>query len=119
MTGVSPWQNGIVSNSTPEKADDRYFSASALKTLSLWDAVTTAGMKAATIYWPVTLGANDAVNFPEYWESRKGNAIAFETIADKSTPPGEVDRIEKAFPSFQKQLWDDSSSANAATSLLA
>jgi predicted AlkP superfamily pyrophosphatase or phosphodiesterase len=119
VTGVSPWQNGIVANSASDKTGDRFFSVSALKTLTLWDAVTAAGMKAATIYWPVTVGANDAFNFPEYWESRKGNAIALDAIAQKSTPPTVIARIEKMYPSFEKELWDDSSSANAATYLLA
>ncbi|MDP9172093.1 MAG: ectonucleotide pyrophosphatase/phosphodiesterase [Acidobacteriota bacterium] len=118
VTGVSPWQHGIVANKAPDNPGDRFFSASAFKTPTLWDAVTAAGMKAATIYWPVTLGAKDAFNFPEYWETRKGNAIALDAIAQKSAPAGLADRIEKVYPSFEKQLWDDSSSANAAAYLL-
>ncbi|MEP6714602.1 MAG: ectonucleotide pyrophosphatase/phosphodiesterase [Terriglobia bacterium] len=118
VTGVSPWQNGITANKAAETPGDRFFSSAAFKTLTLWDAVTAAGMKSASIYWPVTLGAKEAFDFPEYWEARTGNAVALDPIAQKSTPAGLADRVEKVFPSFEKQLWDDSSSASAATYLL-
>ena len=110
VTGVSPWQNGIVANVA---ANDRYFSASAFKTETLWDAAGKAGMKVATVYWPSTMGANVAFDFPEYWESRKGNAVPLDPIEQKATPAGIGARVAKMFPGFEKELWDDSSTADA------
>ncbi len=119
VTGVSPWQNGVIADKPPSGGATRFFAASAFKTPTLWDVAGAAGLRAATIYWPVTVGATEAFDFPEFWEQRQGNAIPFETIAAKTTPASVIPRIENMFPSFEKRLWDDSSSANAATYLLA
>ncbi|MDQ1474395.1 MAG: hypothetical protein QOJ99_5875 [Bryobacterales bacterium] len=109
VTGVSPWQHGILENDRP---------ASALKTLALWDAATANGLKAATVYWPGTLGAKIAFDLPELQETHKGNAVSFDSIAQKSAPAGLTSLIEKKFPSFAKEIWTDSSAAQAATYLL-
>ena len=118
VTGVSPWQNGITADSLPPNPGDRFFSATAIKTVTLWDLAAKAGLKVATVYWPSTLGANVAFDFPEYWAARQGDAVPFDAIAAKSTPPGIVDRVAKMFPAFEKQLWDDTSSADATLYLL-
>jgi arylsulfatase A-like enzyme len=109
VTGVSPWQHGILENDRP---------ASALKTLPLWDAATAKGLKTATVYWPGTLGAKIAFALPELQETHKGNAVLFDSIAQKSTPAGVTSLIEKKFPSFTKEIWTDSSAAQAAIFLL-
>jgi predicted AlkP superfamily pyrophosphatase or phosphodiesterase len=109
VTGVSPWQHGIQENDRP---------ASALKTMALWDAATARGLKTATVYWPGTLGAKIAFDLPELQETHKGNAVLFDSIAQKSTPTGLTSLIEKKFPSFTKEIWTDSSAAQAATYLL-
>lgn len=117
VTGVSPWQNGIVAN-VKANADERDFAASDLKTEPLWDASTKAGLKTATVYWPSTLGASVAFDFPEYWQDRHGNAVPLEPISEKATPPGIGAQVAKMFPAFEKELWDDSTSAYAAICLL-
>lgn len=118
VTGVSPWQNGITVDDLPPRPGDRFFEASDIRTATLWAAATKAGLKVATVFWPSTLGANVAFDFPEYWETRQGNAVPFEPIATRSTPPGIAARVSAMFPAFDKQLWDDSSSADAALYLL-
>jgi predicted AlkP superfamily pyrophosphatase or phosphodiesterase len=75
-------------------------------------------MKAATVYWPTTLGAGVAFDFPEYWEGRQANAVSLATISQKATPPGIGAQVAKMFPAFEKELWDDSTSAYAAICLL-
>jgi hypothetical protein len=85
---------------------------------TLWDAATAAGLKTATVYWPSTLGARVAFDFPEYWETRQGNAVDFQPIAEHARPAAVASLVEQMFPSFEKQLWDDSSSAAAAQWLL-
>jgi predicted AlkP superfamily pyrophosphatase or phosphodiesterase len=113
VTGVSPWQNGIVTNAGAN-ADDRAFSAAAVRTEPLWIAATKAGRKVATIYWPSTLGANVAFDFPEYWQGRKGNAVPLDPILQKAAPAGIGARVAMMYPGFEKELWDDTSSADAA-----
>src|SRR5271154_4338885 len=54
VTGLSPWQNGIVANGLPAQPDQRFFDASSFRAETLWDAATKAGMKVATVYWPTT-----------------------------------------------------------------
>ncbi|HVW87436.1 MAG TPA: ectonucleotide pyrophosphatase/phosphodiesterase [Bryobacteraceae bacterium] len=118
VTGVAPWQHGVVANARPGAPGQRFFESSSIKTETLWDAATKKGLRTATIYWPGTVGAGVAFDFPEYWEERQGNAIPMAPIAQKSTPAGIIDRVSQMFPPFDKQLWDDSSSADAALYLL-
>jgi len=78
VTGVSPWQNGIAFSAAPNAAESA-FLASGFRTETLWEAASHAGLKTATIYWPSTLGASVAFDFPEFWQDRRGDAV----------PPGE------------------------------
>jgi predicted AlkP superfamily pyrophosphatase or phosphodiesterase len=109
VTGVSPWQHGVMVNDQP---------ASALKTPALWDVAAAKGLKVATVYWPGTLGSKVALNLPELQETHRGNAISFDAIAQKSSPAGITSLIEKKYPSFAKEIWTDSSAAQAAGYLL-
>ncbi|MDE3198033.1 MAG: alkaline phosphatase family protein [Acidobacteriota bacterium] len=118
VTGVSPWQNGITAADLPASPGDRFFAASDIRTTTLWDAASKAGLTVATVFWPSTLGAKVAFDFPAYWVSRQGNEAPFPPIAAHSTPAGITDKVAQMFPAFDKQLWDDSSSADAALYLL-
>lgn len=118
-TGAPPFENGITGNYAPHGPAEAFASASAIRVETLWDAATAAGLKTAMVYWPSTLGARVAFDFPEYWETRQGNAVDFQPIVEHAHPLGIVSLIEQMFPSFEKQLWDDSSSAAAAQWLLA
>jgi len=118
VTGVSPWQNGITVPDLPAKPGDRFFSSSAIRTETLWDAASAAGLKTASVYWPSTAGARIAFDLPVYWETRRNNAVPMEGVIGKATPPGIADRVTKMFPAFQKELWDDTSSTDAAVYLL-
>jgi hypothetical protein len=68
------------------------------------------GLKVANVFFP---GTTFAFSFPEVG----GNQ--FDAVAQKSTPAGAIDKIEAMFPRFQKQLWDDSSSTQTATWIMA
>jgi hypothetical protein len=70
------------------------------------------GLKVATVFVRVIPGLTPAFDFPDAGSNQ------FEAVAQKSTPAGVVDRVEAMFPRFQKELWDDSSSAQAATYIL-
>ena len=84
--------------------------------VSLPDAAAKDGLKVAAVYWPNTGRAQLAFHFPQV--PQPGRDVAFDAVAGKSSPPGVIDTIEKAMPGFQKELWDDSSSASAAIWLL-
>jgi predicted AlkP superfamily pyrophosphatase or phosphodiesterase len=118
VTGVSPWQNGITVPDLPAKPGDQFFSSSAIRTATLWGVASAAGLKTASVFWPSTVGGQIAFDLPEYWETRRNNAVPMEGVISKSSPPGIGDRIAKRFPAFQKELWDDTSSSDAALYLL-
>jgi hypothetical protein len=76
-------------------------------------------LKTASVNWPGTNGASEiAFNFPAIHEPRRGQNTPFEEVAQKATPAGLADRIEKAGAGFEKELWDDSSVSRAALYLL-
>jgi hypothetical protein len=74
------------------------------------------GFKVATVYWPNTSGAGQAFDFPQVSQNLRD--VPFEAVASKSSPAGVIDKIEKAAPGFQKQLWDDASASAAAIWIL-
>ena len=92
VTGVSPWQNGITVPDLPVKPGDQFFSASAIRVATLWDVASAAGFKTASVFWPSTAGARITFNFPEYWESKRNNAVPMEGVISKSAPGGIADR---------------------------
>jgi len=109
VTGVSPWQHGVLTNDQP---------APVLKVPALWDVAAAHNLKVAAVYWPGTLGANIAFNLPELRETHRGNAVPLDSVAQKSTPAGLASLIEKKYPAFDKEIWTDASAAQAATYLL-
>lgn len=84
----------------------------------IWQAASRSGLRTAAVYWPGTTGAEIAFNLPAAREVQQKADIPFDSVAQKASPPGIVDRIEAASPGFQKELWDDTSAAQAAEYLL-
>lgn len=117
-TGTTPYQNGVTANYKPFGPEAAFAAASSIKTETLWQAAANAGLKTATVYWPSTVGARTDFGFPEYWDSKQGNAVDFGPIIARAHPPAMASLVEQMFPSFEKQLWDDASSAAAAQWLL-
>src|SRR5262249_40621966 len=78
-----------------------------LKTTTLLDAAHQAGLKTATVTWPVTVGAASDFNLPEYFEKRRGGAMDLKSVSSKANPPDLVDRITGMFPSFHQEWVDD------------
>jgi hypothetical protein len=102
ITGVPPSENGADSSAA-----------------TLWQAAMKEGLSAAAIYWPATAGSAIPFNFPAMPQARPGHDVQFSEVASRSSPAGIADRIEKASPGFEKELWDDTSSTRAALFLLA
>lgn len=73
MTGASPARHGIYDNTTfdPLARNDKgwYWYAEDVKVPTLWDAAAAAHLKTASIYWPVSVGANITFNLPQIWRT--------------------------------------------------
>jgi hypothetical protein len=107
ITGVRPVEHGILSNKRPaSEGGDYYWTASLLKTKTLWHRVREAGGKTSAITWPVTTDADIDFNLPEYFKRRNGGAMDLDAISEKSTP-GLIDKIRAAYPSFGTEWVDD------------
>src|SRR5207253_1138320 len=58
ITGLDPTEHGILNNRRPSnEGGEYYWSVDLLKTTTLLDAAHAAGLKTATITWPVTVDA--------------------------------------------------------------
>jgi predicted AlkP superfamily pyrophosphatase or phosphodiesterase len=73
ITGASPAHHGIFDNTTfdPLARNDRgwYWYAEDIKVPTLWDAAAAAHLKSASVYWPVSVGANITYNLPQIWRT--------------------------------------------------
>jgi predicted AlkP superfamily pyrophosphatase or phosphodiesterase len=103
LTGVTPAQHGIFNN--VEFDPDRRFSgawnwyASDIRVPTLWKVAHNAGLRTASVGWPVSVGATDVDDLiPEYWRtadpSQAVNPLDREMIAALSRPPTLLREIE-------------------------
>jgi predicted AlkP superfamily pyrophosphatase or phosphodiesterase len=72
VTGVWPAEHGIVNNQVfdPEHRfnGEWYWYADQIRVPTLWDAAHAAGLRTASVSWPVTVdSAAIDYNIPEYW----------------------------------------------------
>lgn len=116
ITGVDPVVHGILSNWRPP--GDRYLDYSQIKVPTLPGAAHAAGLKTASITWPVTVGAPIDFNLPEYFEKRQGGSMDTRAVEKKSQPADLVERISKEYPSFPQEWMDDRARTLAAIYLL-
>ena len=104
ITGVWPAEHGIVNNGLfdPDRslAGAWYWYASSIKVPTLWDAAHAAGIRTASVSWPVSVNATsvDAL-IPEYWRTLSpgdgGNPQDRELMAAVSRPDGALAEMEK------------------------
>jgi predicted AlkP superfamily pyrophosphatase or phosphodiesterase len=73
MTGVWPVKHGVYANTTfdplRKNAEGWYWYAEDIHVPTLWDAATKAGRTAASVQWPVTVGAHIDWDIPEFWRA--------------------------------------------------
>jgi predicted AlkP superfamily pyrophosphatase or phosphodiesterase len=91
VTGVPPRVHGIYSHldSRDPSATARawHWFAQAIKVPTLWDAACDAGLKTASIGWPVSAGAAIDYNIPEIWDPADPDPYqSYEAAAENSTP---------------------------------
>lgn len=97
LTGVMPAQHGIYYNAPFEPGGQTgrwYWEENLIKTETLWDAVRKAGLKSASVFWPVSAGAPIDYNIPEVWSLDK-NIDRVTPIRQGATPKGLLEEIEQ------------------------
>ena len=119
ITGVDPIRHGILGNQKPRsEGGDYYWSADLIKVPTLLQAAEKAGLKTATITWPVTVDAPVTWNLPEYFHKRRGGAMDLKSIESKAKPSDLGAKIESAYPSFGQEWMDDRTRTLAAVYLI-
>jgi len=105
ITGVWPAKHGILANTTfdPQRKNKEgwYWYTQDIRVPTLWDAAREAGMTAASIQWPVSVGARVAFNIPEFW--RAGTPDDAKLIRAVSTP-GLVAELEPELGAYPRRL---------------
>lgn len=119
ITGVDPSVHGILSNRRPSTEGGDYpWSAHLLKARTILDAAHEAGLRSATVTWPVTVDAPVESNLPEYFQRRRGGAMDMRSIESAAKPPDLVKRISAKFKSFPQEWMDDRKRTQAVVYLL-
>ena len=76
VTGRMPAEHGIYSNLSSRVAGqnprDWFWFAQAIKVPTLWDEARKAKLTTASVFWPVTAGADIDWDIPEIWDPQKG-----------------------------------------------
>ena len=106
ITGVPSAVHNIPTNDQPGQPGQRWWYTKFLKARTLWQAAREKGLKVATLYWPVTVGADVNFNIPEFWKERHGHAAPLADMERYSTP-NLVDRITQAYPAFPVSMLSD------------
>ena len=111
VTGVSPAEHGILSNTQfdPDRALDGawYWYTAMIHVPTLWQAAHAAGLRTASVGWPVTVGARD-IDFliPEDWRGGAPGATMGPTdrylISALSRPDGMLDEIQARVGPYMK-----------------
>ena len=125
VTGRSPADHGISYNSPfdPEgETEVWYWEEEHIRGPTLWDAARAAGLKSASIFWPVSVGAPIDWNVPEIWPLDWEVDEFTDPMRRAATPPGLVEELEREATgrlssfnfSFGRLNLDDKSSEMAA-----
>lgn len=96
-TGARPARHGIVYNTRfdPQSGSVRWYQrASEVRATTLWDAVRAAGLKSASVNWPITSGAPIDYNLPETF-SYETPEDRRPSISAEATPAGLFEEIQR------------------------
>lgn len=103
VTGVAPLEHGISNNLTfdPQAKNQQgwYWYGSDIRAETLWQAAHKAGLRTASVHWPVTVGAAGIdENLPQIW--RTGMPDDAKLIAALATP-GLLPRLEATLGAYE------------------
>lgn len=111
VTGVSPAQHGVLNNLIfdPEHRFDGewYWYADEIRVPTLWDAAHAAGLRTASVSWPVTVDSPSIdYNLPEYWKGTlapdggsEGDRYMMQAV---SRPVGALKEMEERLGPYMK-----------------
>jgi hypothetical protein len=102
ITGVPSAVHNIPTNDQPGQPGQRWWYTKFLKARTLWQAAREKGLKVATLYWPVTVGADVNFNIP----SSGGHSHAARWPTWVVPTPNLVDR-SRAYPAFSVSMLSD------------
>jgi predicted AlkP superfamily pyrophosphatase or phosphodiesterase len=96
ITGASPARNGVFYNTPFEPAGQTgrwYWETSSIRVPTLWHAVRAAGLKSASVKWPVSVGGPIDYDVPDIWSLEAGvGTVAM--IRQKAQPSGRLEEVE-------------------------
>ncbi|VWX51937.1 alkaline phosphatase family protein [Novosphingobium sp. 9U] len=106
VTGVAPARHGVSNNLTfdPQATNQQgwYWYASDIRVPTLWQAAHAAGLKTASVHWPVTVGATGIdANLPQIW--RTGCADDAKLLVALATP-GLLPRLEAKLGPYRQGI---------------
>lgn len=124
LTGLPPAEHGIFYNSPFESEGQSgrwYWEESSITAPTLWDAAQATGLKTASVFWPVSVGAPVDWNVPEIWPLEADEEFVG-PARKASTPPDLLEELEREATgrlspvnfSFGRLSLDDKSSEMAA-----
>ncbi|ASZ11844.1 ectonucleotide pyrophosphatase/phosphodiesterase [Chitinophaga pendula] len=97
ITGVTPSKHGICYNTPfePQGASGRWYTeAKDIKAETLWEALRKAGLRTASVSWPVSVGAPVDYNIPETFSlSNPGDRRA--ATSEQATPRGLFEEVQQ------------------------
>jgi predicted AlkP superfamily pyrophosphatase or phosphodiesterase len=125
ITGRMPIDHGLSYNGPFEPRGQTgrwYWEEEHILVPTLWDAARAAGLKTASIFWPVSVGAPVDWNVPEVWPLDWEVDEFTDPMRRLSTPAGLVEELEREATgrlsstnfSFGRMNLDDKSSEMAA-----
>lgn len=96
ITGALPARHGITYNTMPNEEHVYEWTTDSrkIKSETLWQAIRKAGMKSASISWPISVGAEIDYNLPEIW-SKTNMSDRRSAIREFATPKGFFSEIEE------------------------
>lgn len=107
VTGLWPAEHGVENNLQFDPLQ-RFggawnWYASQIRVPTLWSAAHGAGLKTASIGWPVTVGERDVDwLIPEYWREEGGNPLDRELLAALSRPDTLLDDLKAAAGDYMR-----------------
>ncbi len=126
VTGVNPGTHGITYNGpyNPEgRLNDmmRWYSED-IGVPTLWDAARARGLRTASVYWPVTVGARMTAIVPEFWRTEDEGSPEDQKLLRAISTPGLLDAVARRFPGFWERFRpvrvDDEAGADIAVHLI-
>ena len=119
ITGVTPSKHGILYNTIFEPGGEGgqwYTETKQIQSETLWEAVKKAGLRSASVSWPVSVGAPVDYNIPEIWSKenpadRRGATAAyatpkglFEEVVANATGQMQINDYNLSSPSMDQNL---------------